>query len=179
MGRHAKEREIGHLPKLNRFLPAAEEEPGREGSAVRLGLDELEALRLAHLEGLEQAMASRALGISRPTFGRILGAAHRKVTRALVEGLPLHIEGGEVVLDAGPRLCLRCTQVVPGEDMEDVVERRSPCCRAPTRLLREDEIDGLEPARLGLPGERLSLEQKRRYLHQAIRLASSVRTPTR
>ena len=57
-------------------------------------MEELEALRLAHLESLYQEAAAREMGISRQTFGRLLDQAHGKVARALCEGLALRIEGG-------------------------------------------------------------------------------------
>jgi len=59
-------------------------------------LDELEALRLADLGGLYQEAASKEMGVSRTTFGRILESARRKVAEALVHSLELRIEGGSV-----------------------------------------------------------------------------------
>jgi predicted DNA-binding protein (UPF0251 family)/predicted Fe-Mo cluster-binding NifX family protein len=73
---------------------------------VHLQIEELEALRLAHAEQLYQEGAAQRMGISRPTFGRLLDEAHRKVTRALLEGLALRIEGGSYHL-AGES-CPRC-----------------------------------------------------------------------
>ena len=61
-----------------------------------LGIDELEALRLADLEGLYQEDAARQMNVSRQTFGRIVAAARKKVAEALVRGRSLRIEGGEV-----------------------------------------------------------------------------------
>ena len=61
---------------------------------VILSVEELEALRLAHKEGLYQQAAAERMAVSRATFGRVLDAAHRKVTKALVEGCALRIEGG-------------------------------------------------------------------------------------
>jgi uncharacterized protein len=61
---------------------------------IALSVEELEALRLAHGMGLYQQDAAEWMAISRPTFGRLLEGAHRKVTRALVEGQALRIEGG-------------------------------------------------------------------------------------
>lgn len=69
---------------------------------VRMTLDEFEAIRLADLERLLQAPAAALMGVSRPTFGRILAAARRKVAEALVLGRALRIEGGSVDA-AGPR----------------------------------------------------------------------------
>lgn len=58
---------------------------------VRLDLDELEALRLADLEGLYQADVALRMGVSRQTVGNILERAHRKVADALLNGKALAI----------------------------------------------------------------------------------------
>jgi len=63
---------------------------------VVLGLDEMEALRLADLEGLTQEAVGEHMGVSRQTIGRILEIARRKVAEALVHGMALRIEGGAV-----------------------------------------------------------------------------------
>jgi predicted DNA-binding protein (UPF0251 family) len=60
---------------------------------IAMALDEFEAVRLADLEGLEHAQAARRMGVSRQTFGRVLGAARRKVAQALVLGHALRIDG--------------------------------------------------------------------------------------
>jgi predicted DNA-binding protein (UPF0251 family) len=54
--------------------------------------DEVEALRLADLEGLYQEQAASSMGVSRQTFGRILERAHKKVADAVVHGKALKIE---------------------------------------------------------------------------------------
>jgi predicted DNA-binding protein (UPF0251 family) len=64
---------------------------------VAMALDEFEAVRLADLEGLEHKQAARRMGVSRQTFGRVLGAARRKVAQALVLGHALRID---VALDS-------------------------------------------------------------------------------
>ena len=48
-----------------------------------------EAIRLADVEGLYQEEAARRMGVSRPTFARILTSGRSKVGRALVEGKAL------------------------------------------------------------------------------------------
>lgn len=63
---------------------------------VCIGVDELEAVRLADLDGLYQADAAEIMKISRQTFGNIIEAAHRKIADALVNGKALKIEGGPV-----------------------------------------------------------------------------------
>jgi len=71
-----------------------------------LRLDELEALRLADLEGLYQEAAAERMGISRATFARILARARSTVARALLEERALLIGEGPVV--TGPAEPLPC-----------------------------------------------------------------------
>lgn len=83
-----------------------------------MALDEFEAIRLADLNGLKQEDAAREMEVSRPTFGRILESAHRKVASALTEGRALRIEGGTVctVNGRGPRDCPRWNRGVARRD---------------------------------------------------------------
>ncbi len=59
---------------------------------VSIDLDEFEAIRLADYEGLYHEDAAGKMKISRPTFGRILSAARRKVAEGLIKGKALKIE---------------------------------------------------------------------------------------
>jgi len=61
---------------------------------VTLLQEELEALRLADLEGLTQTEAAECMGVSRSSFQRIVARARRQVALALTEGHALQIEGG-------------------------------------------------------------------------------------
>jgi predicted DNA-binding protein (UPF0251 family) len=63
---------------------------------VNLTLDELEAVRLADLEGLYQEDAAKKIGISRQTFGNIINSAHKKIADVLLNAKALKIEGGVV-----------------------------------------------------------------------------------
>jgi predicted DNA-binding protein (UPF0251 family) len=63
---------------------------------VNLTLDELEAMRLADLEGLYQEDAAEKMDISRQTFGNIINSAHKKTADALLNAKALKIEGGKV-----------------------------------------------------------------------------------
>ena len=78
---------------------------------VVVGLDELEALRLADLEGMYQDAAATSMGVSRQTFARIVASARRKVAEALIEGKALKLEGGRVALVARNFRCLDCKHV--------------------------------------------------------------------
>lgn len=61
---------------------------------VALEVEELEALSLADLQGLSHKEAGSLMKVSRPTFGRILGRARRKVADALVHGKAIQISKG-------------------------------------------------------------------------------------
>ena len=111
------------MPGVTYFKPRAV--PMSILEEVTLSVEELEALRLAHKEGLYQADAAARMGVSRATFGRVLDSAHRSVTKALVEGCALRIEGGAFCM-IGPERCERCPAkkaVLEGEP--------SPCEECP------------------------------------------------
>lgn len=77
-------RSIGFAPEARCFKPCGK--PGRGMITLILEADELEALRLADLEGLYQEECARRMGISRSTLSRTLARARRKVAEALVQG---------------------------------------------------------------------------------------------
>jgi len=87
-------RQIGFKPGAGFFRPVGV--PGCMLEVVTLTLDEVEALRLADLNGLYQEQAAKEMGISRPTFSRIIEGARRKVADALIHGKALRLEGGAV-----------------------------------------------------------------------------------
>ncbi|HPL93075.1 MAG TPA: DUF134 domain-containing protein [bacterium] len=53
---------------------------------VNLANDEVEALRLKYVKGLNQYESADKMGISQSTFQRILSAANVKVANALLSG---------------------------------------------------------------------------------------------
>jgi predicted DNA-binding protein (UPF0251 family) len=97
-----------------------------------LTLDEFEALRLADLEGLYQEEAADRMGVSRPTFGRVVESARRKVADALVNAKALVIAGGTVELAADDEAaCPSCRgRMSKGEaaTLEAARPRRCPRC---------------------------------------------------
>jgi predicted DNA-binding protein (UPF0251 family) len=66
-----------------------------ELEVVCLKDEEYEALRLSDYRKLDQEEAAKLMGISRPTFSRVLACARQAVARALVEGCALEIKGGD------------------------------------------------------------------------------------
>ncbi len=100
MPRPSKCRCVGSLPGIVDFKPRGI--PMHALQEVYLTFDGYEALRLSDLEELDQSAAAQRMGVSRQTFGRILGLARRTVTRAIVEGMALRVEGGNVRLTETP-----------------------------------------------------------------------------
>ena len=93
MPRPLNERRLCAEIKSRKFKPAGV--PCRDLDEVVLECAEAEALRLADFEGLYQEAAARRMNVSRPTFGRILESARRKVADAILNGKILRIEGGD------------------------------------------------------------------------------------
>jgi predicted DNA-binding protein (UPF0251 family) len=87
-------RRVGFNPRFNYFKPRGI--PTDQLQEIVMTLDETEAIRLADLNGMYQEQAAECMNISRPTFGRIIESAHRKIAGALIEGKVLKIEKGIV-----------------------------------------------------------------------------------
>ena len=84
-----KYRRICHIPQSKLFRP----ERGARQSVV-LAFEEVEAVRLADLEAMDQDTAANRMGVSRATFQRVLHAARRQIADALVNGKAIEIRGG-------------------------------------------------------------------------------------
>ncbi len=92
MPRPRKRRRISQAPRAAIYKPAGVA-LGKLGLVLLL-CEELEALRLADVDGLTQAQAAEQMGVSRSTFQRLLDRAHRQVALALSQGQALEIRGG-------------------------------------------------------------------------------------
>ena len=90
MPRRKCKRRIAFSARVSYFKPAGI--PLRVLEEVVLAADEVEAIRLANLEGMYQEEAAAAMGISRQTFGRIISSANKKIAEGLVKGKALRIE---------------------------------------------------------------------------------------
>ena len=92
-------RKVHAKPACSCFGP--EGKVSKVSGAVRLKLDEFEALRLADAKGLYQEVAAKKMGVSRQTFGNIINSARQKIADALVSGKSIQITGGTVKLTGG------------------------------------------------------------------------------
>ncbi len=77
-------------PRVYYFKPQGI--PLRELKEVFLHAEEVEALRLKNVEGLNQVECAEKMGVSQSTFQRILSSAHKKTSKALIEGKAIRIK---------------------------------------------------------------------------------------
>ncbi len=89
MVRPIKLRKISFNPNVIYFKPRGA--PLSRLEEIDLSLDELEAIRLYDMEGLEQGEAATKMNVSQSTFSRILNSARKKIAKALVEGKAIKI----------------------------------------------------------------------------------------
>jgi uncharacterized protein len=135
-------RRIGTLPPNSVFKPAGV--PARDLDEVVLTVDEFEALRLSDYEGLYQEQAAERMGVSRQTFGRIVEAARKKVAQALVKGMVLRIEGGQVeIAEMRAFECADC-----GHKWEEPFGTGRPegCPACQTKNFHRAREEGVSPA---------------------------------
>ncbi len=85
------------VPRFIRFRPGVyyfkpRGIPMRHLEEVVLAPDELQALKLHDVDGLDHISSAKKLGVSQPTFGRILNEAYAKIADALINGKAIRIE---------------------------------------------------------------------------------------
>lgn len=128
MARPTKWRRIEKMPRTTHFMPGQ----GRTEGENVLKLEELEALRLKDLEGLEQEECASRMEVSRPTFQRILISARQKVADSLINGKAIRIEGGRFTRQICPVFCIDCGNTWD-ESVENITairkgEMKCPSC---------------------------------------------------
>ncbi len=85
------------IPRRLRFNPKAlylkpQGVPLRTLDEVVITHDEIEALKLYHIDKVEQKEAAEGMNISQPTFSRTLDRVYTKISEALIEGKAIKIE---------------------------------------------------------------------------------------
>ncbi|MCF8012345.1 MAG: DUF134 domain-containing protein [Clostridiales bacterium] len=136
MSRPPKYRRVEYMPELTYFKPAGI--PLIELEEIGLTVEELESIRLKDVEGLDQEVCAERMGVSRPTYHRILSSARVKIARALVEGKAIRVEGGYFQITNKRFKCKECGHEwdAPGS-----CERVCPKC-SNVEVLRVDGMGG-------------------------------------
>ncbi len=115
MARPTKWRKIEHIPAIPYFIPSDKDVDVIPENILKL--EELEAIRLKDLEGLEQEECAKRMEVSRPTFQRILLSAREKIADSLIHGKTIHVEGGNFTRNICPIKCIAC-----GKEWKDCFE---------------------------------------------------------
>lgn len=105
MSRPTKCRKVCNLPTIQGFAPG---EVGKNTKAVILTIDEYETIRLIDREGFSQEECSASMQVARTTVQQIYTCARRKLATAIVDGIPIRIEGGNYQVCDGRKQHCRC-----------------------------------------------------------------------
>ena len=128
-------RRVSYSPDCTYFKPAGI--PTSTLEEVVVAVDELEALRLADVEGLYHEKAANQMGVSRRTFGRIIDSARKKVAQALIQGMALRIEGG--VIEMAKQRTFRCGDCEHEWQLPFGTGRPSECPQCQSKNFRRAE----------------------------------------
>ncbi|RKD32981.1 DUF134 domain-containing protein [Thermohalobacter berrensis] len=115
MPRPVKWRRVEIIPEYKHFKPS--NIPACELEENILKIEELEAVRLKDLEGLDQESCAERMAISRQTFQRIYNSAKKKIADSLVNGKAIRIRGGNYTRNLCTIKCNEC-----GNEWESRVE---------------------------------------------------------
>jgi len=129
MGRRRHRRWV-HLTPNNFYFA---DTPPIEEENIILTVAEFEAMRLKHYMRFNQKAAAEKMGISQPTFSRILENAHQKSTRALIEGKSIKVYGGnfDYKLNFIGYGCFDCNH--EWEDEHATKDRKVECVKCNSR----------------------------------------------
>lgn len=89
MARPLKIRRIKCNPSAYYFKPRGI--PLYQLEEITINADEVEAIRLADLEGLSHEDSAERMRISRATFGRIVNSSRNKIANAILNGKAIKI----------------------------------------------------------------------------------------
>jgi len=92
MPRPKIKRNIRFNPEVYYYKPRGV--PMRILEEVVLEKDEVEALKLHDVDGLNQMDSSKKMKVSQPTFARILNKAYKKVAEGIINGKAIRITDG-------------------------------------------------------------------------------------
>ncbi|WP_312651111.1 DUF134 domain-containing protein [Aminipila sp.] len=93
MPRPRKCRKVCSLPEKNVFVPLNSSIFDNE--VITMTVEEYETIRLIDFEGLMQEECADRMNVARTTVQRIYNDARKKMSKFLIEGCILKIEGGD------------------------------------------------------------------------------------
>jgi len=140
MARPVKPRSIETPPTYFQFEP----DESRKGTApgenvIQLKLDEWEVYRLTHYLGMDHAQGAAIMGISRPTYTRLVDSASKKLARMLMEGKTLLVSGGRIRFANDVYCCKECQRPFQWDKKKPPL---CPECGAGKALIPHPECQG-------------------------------------
>jgi len=117
-GRKKKVRYIQKMPKSSLFSPRGK--PGRPDE-VELKIDQFEAIKLADYQGYDQSEGAKLMGISRPSFGRILRQGRNIVADAIVNAKIIRIRTADVQVGVRQRNVLHKDEAAALQSNEHII----------------------------------------------------------
>ena len=75
---------------------------------IKMNLDEFEAIRLGDYHNIKQKEAAELMGISQPTFHRIINSARKKTAMSLIEGKKIEINNENYYTEDKMYICKDC-----------------------------------------------------------------------
>jgi predicted DNA-binding protein (UPF0251 family) len=89
IGRPRLARLVRFNPRVSYFKPQGL--PLRDLEVIELTEEEIEAIRLKNILGLDQVECAKSMRTSQSTFQRILSSAYKKISQALIDGKAIRI----------------------------------------------------------------------------------------
>lgn len=107
MPRPQKCRHICALPMVKEFVP---QQSDSKAETIVMTMDEYEVIRLIDLEGYTQLACAQQMGVARTTVTAMYEHARYQLADALVNGKPLQIAGGNIIICSGRKENRHCCQ---------------------------------------------------------------------
>lgn len=107
MGRPSRKRRVCMDPGPKKFIL---ENGTTHDEIINITVDEYETIRLIDLEGVSQEECAVRMDIGRTTAQAIYNSARAKIAEALIMGVPLYIEGGNIEICEGNAGCPKCSK---------------------------------------------------------------------
>lgn len=141
MPRPRKCRKVCHYPETPAFIPVDNSE-GK--AAVILTVDEYETIRLIDKEELSQEQCSEYMKIARTTVQQIYTTARRKLAEALVAGVAVTYENGQIFQHFGHTEQFKIYDVEDGKILtSEVVDTNGSRHGALAGVLQALKVDAL------------------------------------
>jgi len=142
--RPTKWRKVEFIPDKQYFVPLDIEVGDSRENILRI--EELEAIRLKDLEGLEQEECAGKMEVSRQTFQRILNTARAKIADSLINLKAIKIEGGNYTRNICLVKCLDCRKEWEEsyENFEKILNGEYTCPNCSSRKITCDRSEKKE-----------------------------------